>query len=160
MHPFFNTSLRRDPNQPRDLRSRIDAQLIERIEEAVDFVCLDALVQVRRAHGLAEPAAASADDRAEFEAGVQAFLARLEQELLADLTAEQQRRLQVWTRAGDEASGRLKIQTALAKVLPNYWQRFEEVRTTYTAEYVAAGGEPRPSGGERRSALRRFFGGR
>ena len=159
-HPFFNTSLRRDPNQPRDLRSRIDAQLVERIEEAVDFVCLDALVQVRRAHGLAEPVADSAHDRAEYEAGVQGFLARLERDLLADLTTEQRHRLQAGTRGVREGSEPLRIQTALAKELPNYWQRFEEVRAAYTAEYIAAGAEPGPSGGERRGTLRRFLGGR
>ena len=42
---FFGTSLRRDPNQPADLNARIEAQLRERLEEAVDFVCLEALVK-------------------------------------------------------------------------------------------------------------------
>ena len=58
-----------DPGQPRDLHSRIDAQLTERIEEAIDFVCLDALVASRRARHLAHPVADSTEDRAEFEAG-------------------------------------------------------------------------------------------
>jgi hypothetical protein len=156
-HPFFNTSLRRDPNQPRDLRTRIDAQLAERIEEAVDFVCLEALVQARRARGLAEPAADSADDRAEFEAGVEAFLERLERELTADLTAEQQRKLAPGRPGAAESAERVKVQTALARERPDYWQRFEEIRTTYTAEYVAAGGPPGASRGERRSALHRFL---
>ena len=53
-------------------------------------------------------------------------------------------------RAGSEGE-RLKMQAALARELPGYWQRFDEVRTTYTAECIA-------SGGERRDALRRLFG--
>ena len=150
-HPFFNTSFRRDPSQPGTLHSRIEAQLIERIEEAVDFVCLDALVQTRRAHGLADPAADSERDRAEFTASVRAFLARLQRELLTELTDEQGRRLHVDApRAGSEGE-RLRMQAALARELPSYWQRFDEVRTTYTAECIA-------SGGERRGALRRLFG--
>ena len=48
----FNTSLRRDPGEPRDLIARVDAEVRDRIGEAVDFVCLDALVQSRQARGL------------------------------------------------------------------------------------------------------------
>ncbi len=149
-HPLFNTSFRRDPGQPRDLHSRIEAQLIERIEEAVDFVCLDALVQTRRAHGLAEPAADSERDRAEFTASVQAFLARLQHELLTDLTDEQRRRLPVEALEARGERGPLRIQAALARELPSYWQRFDEIRTMYTAGCIA-------SGGERRGALRRLL---
>ena len=149
--PSFTTSFRRDPSQPRDLHSRIEAQLIERVEEAVDFVCLDALVQTRRAHGLAEPVADSEPDRAEFTANVQAFLVQLQRELLADLTDEQRQRLHVDARRAGSEGERLKMQAALARELPSYWQRFDEVRTTYTAECIA-------SGGERRDALRRLFG--
>src|SRR5207253_2797093 len=64
-HSFFSTSLRRDPGQPRDLAARIEAELRERIEEAVDLACLDALVKWRRARGLPAPAADSVRDRAE-----------------------------------------------------------------------------------------------
>ncbi len=149
--PFFTTSFRRDPSQPRALHARLEAQLVERIEEAVDFVCLDALVQTRRAHGLPEPVADSARDRAQFTASVRAFLARLHCELLADLTDEQRRRLPVDARQAGSEGDRLRMQAALARELPSYWQRFDEIRTTYTAECIA-------SGGERRGALRRLFG--
>ena len=43
-----------------DLAARIDAELRERIEEAVEFLCLDALVERRRTLGLPPPAADSA----------------------------------------------------------------------------------------------------
>src|SRR5439155_873910 len=36
-HSSFSTSLRRDSGQPRDLAARVEAELRERIEEAVDF---------------------------------------------------------------------------------------------------------------------------
>src|SRR3989442_15202425 len=74
---FFGTSLRRDPNQPAALSDRIDAQLRERLEEAVDFVCLGALVERRRALGLPTPRADSASDPAEVTQGGHAFLPQL-----------------------------------------------------------------------------------
>ncbi len=80
-----------------------------------------------------------------------AFLARLQVELLADLTDEQRRRLHVDARQAGSEGDRLRMQAALARELPSYWQRFDEIRTTYTAECIA-------SGGERRGALRRLFG--
>jgi hypothetical protein len=138
-HPLFNTSFRRDPSQPRDLHARIEAQLIERIEEAVDLVCLDTLVQARRTHGLAAPDAGSQDDRAEFTASVQVFLARLQRELLGDLTDEQRRRLPGQAVEARGERERLGIQAALARELPTYWQRFDEIRNAYTAECVASG---------------------
>jgi hypothetical protein len=168
-HPFFSTSLRRDPGQARDLRSRIDAQLVERIEEAVDFVCLDALVESRRAHHLADPVADSAEDRAEFENGVRAFLEHLERSLLPALTPEQRRHVPGAAGTRSELD-RLSIQVALAKALPDYWQRFDELRSVYTADTIATGRAAGPSGpaagpagpgsgGERRSRLRRLLGG-
>jgi hypothetical protein len=164
-HPFFSTSFRRDPEQPRDLHARIDAQLAERLEEAVDFVCLDALVHARQSEGLAAPAADSEEDRAEFTASVEAFLGRLERDLLGPLPVEQQQRLR--QRAGTDGSARagLRVQVSLARELPDYWQRFDAVRAAYLAEYVATAGERRrapgasdPSGGEWRRALGRLFG--
>ena len=168
-HPFSDGAFRRDPGQPRDLHSRIDAQLTERIEEAVDFVCLDALVESRRVRHLTHPVADSAEDRAEFEAGVRAFLEHLERNLLPLLPSDQRRRL-----SGDaeppSQQARLAKQVALAKTLPDYWQRFDELRHAYAAETIASPSRPADpdhveqsadlsSGGERRSRLRRLFGG-
>lgn len=162
-HPFFSTSFRRDPQQPRDLHARIDAQLVERIEEAVDFVCLDALVRTRRARGGAEPAADNETDRQEFRVSVEAFLARLERELLRELPQAQQQRIKQRA-TGSGADALVMKQVGLARELPHYWQRFDEIREAYTAQYVAAGGiPPAPddqdsSRGEPRGALRRLLG--
>ena len=86
---FFGTSLRRDPNQPADLSARIDAQLRERLEEAVDFVCLDALVQRRRALALPPPSADNTRDREEFAESVLAFLTALQAAIAPDLDEPQ-----------------------------------------------------------------------
>jgi hypothetical protein len=168
-HPFSDAAFRRDPGQPRDLHSRIDVQLTERIEEAVDFVCLDALVESRRARHLAHPVADSAEDRAEFEAGVRAFLEHLERSLLPLLPSDQRRHFPGDAEPRSERA-RLAMQVALAKALPDYWQRFDELRRSYTAETIASPSSPArsdpaeqsgdpSSGGERRSRLRRLFGG-
>jgi hypothetical protein len=141
------------PGQTRDLLSLVDAEVRERIEEAVDFVSLDVIVQNRRARGLPPPAADNADDRREFEAGVTAFLERLAADLGERLSAEQQRKLEeITSRAGNDRVARLvAIQVALAKQLPDYWQQFETIRARHTEARGA-------SGGERRGFLARFFG--
>ena len=53
----FNTSLRRGAGEPHDLIARVEAEIRDRIGEAVDFVCLEAMVDARRASGLPAPAA-------------------------------------------------------------------------------------------------------
>ena len=148
----FSTSLRRDPGQPRDLAARIEAELRERIEEAVDFACLDALVDRRRARGLPAPVADNARDRAEFTQSVRAFLAGLRDAIAVDLAPDMRQRVDAAARAAsDETQRLLAVQVALAKELPDYWQRFEASRVAYV------GAEP-ASGGERRGLLGRLFG--
>ncbi|PYM94023.1 MAG: hypothetical protein DME04_08885 [Candidatus Rokuibacteriota bacterium] len=150
--PHFGTSLRRDPSQPGDLSARIDAQLRERLEEAVDFVCLDALVQRRRALSLPPPSADNPRDREEFTRGVRTFLERTKAGLLPDLGAESRAKVAAAEGApGDEDARLIGVHVVLARELPDYWQRFEAARTAYTAEQVA-------SGGERRGVLGRLFG--
>jgi len=153
-HPFFSTSLRRDPGQPADLAARIDAQLRERLEEAVDFVCLEAMVARRRARGLPAPAADSERDREEFTGFVRAFLEHLRASLAADLGPEQRRRMEAAEHsAGDEPARLVAVQVVLARELPDYWQRFEASWAVWSAEARGA-----DSGGERRSLLGRLFG--
>src|SRR5207247_10709845 len=119
----FSTSLRRDSGQPRDLVARVEAELRERIEEAVDFACLDALVERRRAHGLPAPVADSARDRDEFTQRVRTFLAELRDAVATDLTPEQRRKVDAAARAAGDDTGRLRaFQVAPAKPLPDYWQ--------------------------------------
>lgn len=125
----------------------------ERLEEAVDHVSLDVMVQRRRARGLPAPEAGSARDRAEFEAGVKAFLERLAADLPPALDESQRRRVEeAVARAGDDRVRQLiAMQVVLARDLPDYWQRFEEIRIAYTAEQASGSGEPP-------GFLRRLFG--
>ena len=137
----FSISSRRDPHAPATLLGQIDAELRGRIEEAVDFVCLEVLVASRRARGLPAPAADNPRDRDEFNGMVHAFLERLR----ADLPGA--------TPPGETTADLVSAQVALAKQLPDYWQRFEAVRAAYAVEHQA-------SGGERGGLLRRLFGDR
>ncbi|MBI1846272.1 MAG: hypothetical protein HYR86_04785 [Candidatus Rokubacteria bacterium] len=154
--PFFGTSIRRDPSQPARLAARIDAEVRDRIEEAVDFVCLDVMVQARRGRGVPAPAADSAADRAEFEADVTAFLERLERDLTAAVAIERRVALTAAGRAASEPRAcAFAVQVALAKELPDYWPRFDETRERHAAERLAGAVS---SGGERRGLLGRLFG--
>jgi hypothetical protein len=149
----FGTSFRRDPAQPRDLGARIDAQIRERIEEAVDFVCLEALVEARRAAGLPPPSADRLQDRDEFNRSVHAFLERLRVEMVAGLSDEERRGIAQVARSESDAVARLvTIQATLARRLPDYWQRFDTTRARHRGEAPA-------SSGEGRGLLRRLFGG-
>jgi hypothetical protein len=149
--PFFGTSLRRDTNQPADLNARIEAQLRERLEEAVDFVCLEALVKRRQALALPAPIADSTSDREEFTQSVRIFLAELWSAIAPTLNAEQRQKTAAAERApGDETQRLLGVHVVLARELPDYWQRFETGRTVY-AEQIG-------SRGERRGLLARLFG--
>ncbi len=134
-----------------DLATRIDGALRERLEDAVDAACLEAMVTRRHAHGLPAPATDSGADRDEFAREVRAFLVRLS--ALADaLTPEQRGRVESSaSSSGRSAPDLLAVQVALARELPDYWQRFETARTAYASERVG-------SGGERRGLLRRLFG--
>ena len=151
----FNTSLRRGAGEPLDLIARIDVEVRERIGEAVDFVGLEALVQARCASGLPAPVADSASDRAEFEDRVETFLVRLADTMVAALDAERRQSLTASARAVSNRLERLiDLQVALAKLLPDYWQRFEAVRTAYASDPDAVA---RPSGRDRARWLDRFL---
>jgi hypothetical protein len=143
----------RDPGGG-DLASRIEAGIRERIEEALDAACLDTLVRVRQARRLPPPLADSAQDRAEYQSEVRRLLERLDA-LLSDLVDEDLGRKALRTGRGKEDQdpvGRLMAtQIALARALPDYWQRFDVVRLEYAAERTA-------SRGESRGLLRRLFG--
>jgi hypothetical protein len=148
----FRSSPRRDPNQPAALNDRIEAQLRERLEEAVDFVCLGALVERRRALGLPAPRADSATDRAEFTEGVRVFLTDLQAAIVPGLDEGQRRKVAAAEQApGDEMHRLLGAHVVLARELPDYWQRFEAARAIYTAARVK-------SGRERGGLLGRLFG--
>src|SRR5215813_6702940 len=129
---FFGTSLRRDPSQPADLNARIEAQLRERLEEAVDFVCLEALVKRRQALSLPAPSAENTRDREEFTRSVHAFLTELWSAIAPTLSDAQRQKTAAAERAsGDETQRLLGVHVVLARELPDYWQRFEAGRTAY-----------------------------
>ncbi len=135
--------------EPPDLRSRIDLELQSRIEEAVDYACLEAMVKARQAAGAPAPVADSTRDREEFGARVLAFLEQVRIHVAARLTDEQRRRLgdAIARRPGDVAAG-IRVQVALAREIPDYWQQFEVIRGSAL--------EP-PSGGEHRGLLGRLL---
>ena len=141
---------RTPPGAPRDLLSLIDAELRDRIEEAVDHGCLDAMVSARRATGAPLPKADDIRDREEFTATVRALLERLRDEIPADANEAVRATSELDARA-DEEWRLLAVQIARAKALPDYWQRFDAVRVRFAAEYAQ-------SGGARRGVLGRLFG--
>ena len=128
----------RHPDRSHDLRTRIDYEVRERLEEAIDFVCLDALVSARKALGLPAPAADSEADRAEYGAHVLAFLRRLDTHLAAGVAGAPRRAAEA-AAGSDEQARLLAGQLALAKGLPDYWQRFELMRAS-----IVTNSSPRP----------------
>jgi hypothetical protein len=141
----------RDP-EAGDLATRISAEIRQRIEEAVEVACLDILVSARRSQGLPPPAADSEKDRAEFDQVVHRLLARMQAELVAPLDDSLRTRIaRVEEAATDPVERRMVVQVALARELPDYWQRFDAIRTDYAAERASG----RESGGFLRHLFRR-----
>lgn len=136
---------------PADLRARLDTELRERIEEAVDFVCLDSLVRRRRARGLPAPAADSPADREEFTRSVRDFLERLGVQIGRDLSDEQREKLGGAPVSTGDLHQLVARQVNLARELPDYWQRFAAIGASYAGETMA-------SRGEGRSFIERLFG--
>ena len=129
---------------PPELRARLDAELRERIEEAVDFVCLDALVRSRRARGLPAPTADHPADREEFTRSVREFLEQLGAQLAHELSEEERRRLVGARAPRADVQQLVAVQVRLAKALPDYWQRFETIGASYAPETTTSRGERRP----------------
>ena len=150
----------RHPDRAHDLSTRIDMEVRERLEEAVDFVCLEALVQERRQRGLPPPAADNNADRRDYQANVSAFLTLLQRELTTHLTADQRERLGAITAGPRDGETRLvSTQVALARLLPDYWQRFDAVRARYLDGAASERGTVSDdSGREGGGLLARLFG--
>jgi hypothetical protein len=132
-----------------DLAARIDAELRARIEDAVDYACLDAMVKAREASGAAAPVADDPGDRDEYNRRVSALLERIRTALVPTLSAEQRARLGAVTNppGHHDVRAALDAQVALAKELPDYWQRFDELRRAPTIEddpdFSGSGGDKR-----------------
>lgn len=139
----------RHPDRGESLSTRIESEVRERLEEAIDYVCLEAQVQARRAQNLPPPAAGNDRDRAEFTARVGAFLRLLHEQIPARLAQDTPLQPPPVDPAGE--GGLIAAQVFWARTLPDYWQRFEAV----SARYLAS---PADSGGERPRLLARLFG--
>jgi hypothetical protein len=154
--PFTNAHHGGDADRAVDaklgLAERIDAELRSRLEDAADYACLDAMVRARRARGARAPAADDPRDRDEYTRRVQELLERVRTALVDALSPEQCTRLGTAIAAPRDGDLRaaLDAQVALAKELPDYWQRFDEIRRRDD--------EAPASGGERRSLLDRLLG--
>ncbi|HEU4369466.1 MAG TPA: hypothetical protein VFV05_14685 [Methylomirabilota bacterium] len=143
----------RHPDRSQGLATRIELEVRERVEEAVDYVCLEALVRARRARGLPPPAADDRADRRAYGANVLAFLQLLRQEIPTGLSPEERRKVASAAAAPTDDEARLvALQVALARLLPDYWQRFEAISARYLA------GPDAPSRGEGSGLLARLFG--
>jgi hypothetical protein len=140
----------RHPDRSHDLGTRIELEVRERLEDAVDYVCLEALVRARRERGLPPPAADNTADRRAYTDNVLTFLQMLRAELTPGLGPEQARTvIRAAEVPGDEQARLVAVQVALARLLPDYWQRFDAVRMRYLSE---------PSSREGRGLLGRLFG--
>lgn len=153
----------RHPDRSHDLSTRIEHEVRERLEEAIDYVCLDALVRARRFRGLPAPEAGNADDRRAYTEHVLAFLDRLGGAIAPQSDNDAQRRLDLTGGAEARQARLVAAQVALARSLPDYWQRFEAVSAAYLSD--AETDSPAPerrggpgSGGEGRGLLARLFG--
>jgi hypothetical protein len=133
------------PGEPFDLGVRIEAELRARIEEAVDFVGLEAMVTGRETRGAPAPSADNPRDRDEFMKHVSDFLEHLRRELFAGLSDEQRRRLgqALAMPAPASVETEITVQVALARELPDYWQRFEAIRLGEGRASLSRGNESR-----------------
>jgi hypothetical protein len=127
----------------RNLMERIQAQLRERIEEAVEMAALKLMVDLRAATGRPAPESTSSTDRAEFEATARAALVWLREAYLADLPVELRPGFdEAEAAASGEPARLLSGQVWLARRLPDYWQRFEAYQRRYAEERLAHPGGP------------------
>ena len=128
---MFRGAFGHQHGDPRGLRERIQAQLRERIQEAVEMAGLELMVELRRRHGQPVPDTDSAADRAEFEQTARALLRHLRTAFDAELAAEQREGLGRAESSAGEPEPLLAGQAFLASHLPDYWQRFETYRAAY-----------------------------
>lgn len=142
---------RHQHGDPRGLRERIDAQLQERIEEAVEMAALELLVELRKRQGRPAPAEGNAEDREAWRALSDEVLTALREAFAGSLPVEEQAAMTLAEARGADARARaLAGQVALARRLPDYWQRFDGHRGAYLARRLS---DPPPASGW----LRRLF---
>jgi hypothetical protein len=126
-------------HDPRGLIERIEAQLRERIAEAVDMAGLALMVDLRRRHARPAPDTSNEADRKEFEQIAVDLLSHVRDALLAELLAEQRNEMERAEASRQEPRERLFAgQVFLARRLPDYWQRFEVHRATFATMRLEA----------------------
>jgi len=144
-NPFQTTGLRHGTDDSRGLLERIEAQLAERIDEAVEMAALHLLVELRKRHDRPAPESASLEDRDEFTALATDLLAHLGEAFEAELSADLRRDLDGARTAGPNPRARaLRAQVFLSRRLPDYWQRFETYRAAHAEARLTS--PNRPSG--------------
>ena len=144
-NPFETTGLRHAKDDPRGLIERIDAQLAERIEEAVEMAALHLLVELRKRHNRPAPETDSRADREEFRLLAGDLLAYLGRVFEAGLSSERHQELaQARAEGADPRARDLLGQIFLARQLPDYWQRLETHRAAHAKLRLAA--PPPPPG--------------
>jgi hypothetical protein len=117
---------------PRSLIERIEAQLRERIGEAVDMAGLALMVDLRRRGGRPAPDTSSAADRREFEQIADDLLNHVRDALRAELGADERDALDRAEASYQQPRERLFAgQVFLARQVPDYWQRFAMHQATY-----------------------------
>lgn len=151
-NPFRTTGLRHGTGDPRGLRERIDAQLTERIEEAVEMAALHLLVELRKRHDGPAPESDSRTDRDEFARLAAELLAYLGEAFEKELSPAHRSELdQVRAGTADTRTRELLGQVFLSRQLPDYWQRFEAHRAAHAEARLGAPDRPK-------SILKRLFG--
>jgi hypothetical protein len=119
-------------DDPRGLVERIEAQLGDRITEALDMAGLKLMVDLRQRQGRPAPETSSDADRREFEQIVSNLLAHLRDAFSGELAAQQRAEFERAEDAQSKLADKLLAsQVFLARRLPDYWQRFE----AHVAEY-------------------------
>jgi hypothetical protein len=122
---------------------RIEAQLRERLEEALEMAALKLMVDARAQSGRPAPESTSPADRTEFETITAALLARLREQFAADLADDQRARLaQAEAEVPDSSARLLTGQVFLARHLPDYWQRLERYQREDAERYLAEARRP------------------
>ena len=137
--PPFRGAFPHQHHDPRGLVARIEAQLRERLEEAVEMAGLKLMVDLRARHARPAPETSSEADRREFEAIAAALLAHLRDAFHAQLGADERHQLER-AEAGQpsEREAFLAGQVLLARRLPDYWQRFETHQAAYAETRLEA----------------------
>jgi hypothetical protein len=122
-------------DDPRGLVERIEAQLRDRIAEALDMAGLNLMVDLRQHQSRPAPETSSDADRREFEQIVADLLTHVRDALYVEIAADERAELERAEAAQPKPAEKLLAgQVLLARRLPDYWQRFE----THVASYGKA----------------------